>query len=67
MNISAKESGGCYELKQYKSRFDEECLTFFFLKKKSMQAALQRLQGPSQINGDNPDSERRESNRHFRR
>ena len=34
MNISAKESGGCYELKQYKSRFDEECSTFFLKKKK---------------------------------
>jgi len=35
--------------------------------RKRMQVEIQRLQDPSQVNGDSPDSVRRKSKIHFRR
>jgi hypothetical protein len=63
IKISAKESLGQYEWKQHKLLFHEECLKFVDYKK---QAKLQWLQGPSQVNADNLNNVRHETNRHFR-
>jgi hypothetical protein len=46
MHISAKESLGCYELKQHKPWFDEECLKLLDERK---QAKLQWLHNLSQL------------------
>jgi CTP-dependent riboflavin kinase len=45
--FSAKESLGLYELKQYKTRLDEECLRFL---DQGKQTKMQWLQDPNQIN-----------------
>jgi hypothetical protein len=50
-------------LKKHKPWFDEGCSTLLDKKK---QAKLQRLQDPSEINGDNLNNERREASRYFR-
>jgi hypothetical protein len=63
INISAKESIGYFKLKKHKPRFDEGCSTLLDQRE---QAKLQRLQDPSEINGDNLTTERREASRHFR-
>jgi hypothetical protein len=55
--ISTKESLGLYELKQYKTRFDEEWLSFL---DQGKQAKMQWLQYPNQINVDNLNNIRRE-------
>jgi hypothetical protein len=54
---SAKESLGYYDLK------NKECSKLLDQRK---QAKLQRLQVPSQINGDNLNNIRHEANRHCR-
>jgi hypothetical protein len=63
IKISAKESPGYYELKQRKPWFDEGCSKLLDQRK---QAKLHWLQDPSEINGDNLNSVRRETRRHFR-
>jgi hypothetical protein len=63
IKISVKESLGYYELKQHKPWFDEGCSELLDQRK---QAKLQLLQDPSEINGDNMNSVRREASRHFR-
>jgi hypothetical protein len=62
MKASATESLGYCELKQNKPLFDEVCSKLDQRK----QAKLQWLQNPSQINGDNLNTVRRETNRTFR-
>jgi len=61
---SAKESLGLHELKHNKPWFDEECVVFFFIKRK--RAKMQWVQDPSQSNVDNLNNVRREVSRHFR-
>jgi hypothetical protein len=51
-----------YELKQYKSCFDKECLGFY----QRNQAKMQWVQVPSQNNVDNLNNVRRDASRHFR-
>jgi hypothetical protein len=63
IKFSAKESTGYYELMQLKPWFDEGCSD---LSDQRIQAKLQWLQDPSQINGDNLNNVRREASRHFR-
>jgi hypothetical protein len=63
IRISAKESIGLYESKSYKPWFNEECLK---LVDGGMQAKLQWLQDPSEMNEDNLRNVRREASRHFR-
>jgi hypothetical protein len=63
IKISVKESLGYYEMKQHKLWFDEGCSELLDQRK---QAKLQWLQDPSEINGDNLNSVRREASRHFR-
>jgi hypothetical protein len=63
IKISAKESLGYYELKKHTPWFDEGCSELLNQRK---QAKLQSLQNPSEINGDNLKSIRRETSRHFR-
>jgi hypothetical protein len=59
IKISAKESLGCFEFTKHKPWFDEGC-------SKLLEAKLQWLQDPSEINGDNLNNVRREASRHFR-
>jgi len=61
--MSAKESLGLDEFKQYKPWFDEECLGFLDQTKR---AKIQWIQDPSQSNVDNLNKVRREVSRHFR-
>jgi hypothetical protein len=63
IKVSAKESLGYYELKKYKSWFNEG---FPKLLNQRKQAKFQWLQDPSEINGDNLYNMRRETSRHFR-
>jgi hypothetical protein len=63
INISFKETLGYYELKQHKPWFNKGCSELLDERK---QAKLQWLQDPSEINGDNLNSVRREISRHFR-
>jgi hypothetical protein len=63
ITISAKGSLGYYELKKHKPWFDEGCSKLFDQRKR---AKLQWLHHPSQINGDNFNSVKREASRHFR-
>jgi hypothetical protein len=57
------KSLGDYELNQHKPWFDEGCLKLLNGKE---QAKLQWLEDPSEINGDNLNNVRRESNRHYK-
>jgi hypothetical protein len=50
-------------MKQYKPRFDEECLGILDQRK---QAKMQWIQDPSQSNIDNMNNVRRDASRHFR-
>jgi hypothetical protein len=50
IKISAKETLGCFELKNHKSWFDKGCSKLLDQRK---QAKLQWAQNPSEINGDN--------------
>jgi hypothetical protein len=63
IKLSAKESLDYFELQMYKTWFDGR---FPELLDQRKQAKLQWLQDPSEINGDNPNSVRREASRHFR-
>jgi hypothetical protein len=63
INISAKESVGCYELKKHKLWFDEGCSKLLDQRK---QAKLQWLQDQIEINRDNLNNVRHEASRHFR-
>jgi len=63
IKISAKESLGLYELKQYKPRFDDECLHFLDQRK---QAKMQWVQDPRQSIVDNLNNIRHEASRHCR-
>jgi hypothetical protein len=58
-----KESLDYYEMKQHKPWFDVGCSKFLDEQK---QAKFRWLQDPSEINGDNLNSERSEASRHFR-
>ena len=62
IKISAKESLGLYESKQYKLWFDEECLGSLYQRK---QAKMQWLQVPDQSNVDNLNNIRHAASRHF--
>jgi hypothetical protein len=62
-NILVKQIIGYYELKKQKSCFDDRCSE---VSDQSKQTKLQRLQDPSEINGDNLNNIRRETSRHFR-
>jgi hypothetical protein len=62
INISAKESLGYFELKKHKPWFDEGCSEVLDQRK---QAKLQWLQDPSEINGDNLNNVRHETNRYL--
>jgi hypothetical protein len=63
IKISAKESLGYYELRKHKPWLDEGCSKLLDQRK---QAGLQWLQDPSEVNGDNLNSVRCETSRHFR-
>jgi hypothetical protein len=63
IQISAKASLGCYELKKHTPWFDEGCSKLLDQMK---QDKLQWLQDPSKINGDNLNNIRHEARRHFR-
>jgi hypothetical protein len=63
LTMSAKESLGYYELKQHKLLFDKGCSK---LLDQRIQAKLQWLQDPSEINGDNLNNVRCDASRHFR-
>jgi hypothetical protein len=63
VTTSAKEGLGYFELKKHKPWFDEGCSKLLDQWK---EAKLQWLQDPSEINGDNLNSVRREVSRHFR-
>ena len=63
IQTSAKESLGLLELKQYKSWFDGDFLSFLDQRKR---AKIQWVQDPSQSNVDNLNNVRREVSRHFR-
>jgi hypothetical protein len=63
IKISAQESLGLHEWKQYKLWFDAECAQFLDKRK---QAKIQWLQNPNQSNGDNLNNVRREAHRHFK-
>jgi hypothetical protein len=60
---SAKESLGYFELKKHKPWFDERCSK---LLDQRIQAKLQWLQDPSEINGDNLNNGRHKASRYFR-
>jgi hypothetical protein len=64
MTASSTENVGYYELKKHKQWFDEECPQLLDQKR---QAKLQWLQNPSQTNGNNLNSVRRETSRTFRK
>jgi hypothetical protein len=61
--VSAKESLGYHKLKKHKQWFDEGCSKLLDQRK---QAKLQRLEDPSEINGDNLNNIRRQTSRYFR-
>jgi hypothetical protein len=61
--ISAKESGGYCELKKHKPLFDVGCSKSLHERK---HAKLQWLQDLSEINGDNPNTIRRDASMHFK-
>jgi hypothetical protein len=63
IKISAKESLGYCELKKHNPWFDEACSKLVDQRK---QTKLQWLQDPSEINGDNQNTLRREAIRYFR-
>jgi hypothetical protein len=63
IKVSAKMSLGYRELKKYKPWFDEGCSDLLDQRKR---AKLQWLQDSSEINGDNMNSIRRKTSRHFR-
>jgi hypothetical protein len=63
IRISAKESLGYYQLRKNKPWFVEGCSELLDQRKR---VKLQWLQDPSEINGDNLNNIRRETNRHFR-
>jgi hypothetical protein len=63
IKISAKGSLGYFEFKKQKPWFDEVCSNLLDQKK---QAKLQWSQDPSEINGDNLNSVKREASRYFR-
>jgi hypothetical protein len=63
IKISAQESLGLHEQKQFKPWFDAECAEF---SDKRKQAKIQWLQNPNQNNGDNLHNVQREASRHFR-
>jgi hypothetical protein len=63
IKISANESLGLYELKQYKPWLHEKCSQFSDQRK---QANIQRLQDPNKCNVDNLNNVRHEACRHFR-
>ncbi|PNF33766.1 hypothetical protein B7P43_G10210 [Cryptotermes secundus] len=63
IKMSAKESLGYYGPKKHKPWFDEGCSKLLDQRK---QAKLQWLQGPNELNWDNLNNIRRETNRHFR-
>jgi hypothetical protein len=63
IQISAKEGLGYFELKKHKPWFYEGCSKLLDQRK---QAKLQRLQDPSEINGDNLNNVRCEASRRFR-
>jgi hypothetical protein len=62
-NISAKEKRGYFEFKKHKPKLDEGCSK---LAEERKQAKLQRLQDPSEINGENLNNVRCEASRYFR-
>jgi hypothetical protein len=64
INISAKVSLGCYELKEHKLWFDEGCSELLDQRR---QARLLWMQYPSEINEDNLNNIRHEASRHFRK
>jgi hypothetical protein len=61
--MSAKESLGYYELKKHEPWLNEGCSKLVDQRK---QAKFQRLQDPSELNGDNLNNVRCDANRHFR-
>jgi hypothetical protein len=63
IKILAKDSLSYYELKKHKLWFNEECSELLGQRK---EVELQWLQDPSEINGDNLNSIRCETSRHFR-
>jgi hypothetical protein len=63
IKISANESLGLFEVKEYKLWFDEGSSKLLYQKK---QTNLQWLQDPSEINWDNLNYVRREASRYFR-
>jgi hypothetical protein len=63
IKTSAKGSVGYFELKKNKQWFDKGCSKLLDQRK---HAKLQKLQDPSEINGDNLNNIRREASRHFR-
>jgi hypothetical protein len=63
IQISAKESLGCYDFKKHNQWFDKGCSELLDQKKL---AKLQWLWDPSKINGDNLNNIRQEARRHFR-
>jgi hypothetical protein len=63
IKISAQESLGYFELKKHKPWFDEGCSKLLDQK---IQAKLQWLHDPSEINGDNLNNVKREASRYFR-
>jgi hypothetical protein len=63
IKISAKESLGYYELRKHKPWFDEGCSKLLDQRK---QVKLQQLQDPSEANGDNLNTVRREASRNLR-
>jgi hypothetical protein len=62
ITISAEESLGDFELKKHKPWFDEGCSKLLDQRK---EAKLHWLQDPSEINGDNLNSVKREASRYF--
>jgi hypothetical protein len=60
-NFSQRKSL-CYELKKHKPWFGEGCSE---LLDQGKQVKLQRLQDPSEINGNNLNNGRHEASRHF--
>jgi hypothetical protein len=63
INISAEESLGYYELKKHKPWFDAGCSKL--LDQRKQEAKLQRLQDPSEINGDNLNNVKHEASKHL--
>jgi hypothetical protein len=63
IKTSAKDNLGYHRLKHNKPWFDDECLELI---DQRIQAKLQWLQNPSQINGDNLQNLTHETSRTFR-